>query len=81
MAERHIQYSGHNVVVDEEAGRLTIDGEEVQVEQQGDAFLTYVRPYEQFLSLAGLAQTLIDDEDVPGESYPWQRTAVRASGT
>jgi hypothetical protein len=68
MAERHIQYSGHDVVIDEEAVRLAIDGETVQVERQGDAFLTYVRPYEQFLSLAGLAQTLIDDEDVPGGS-------------
>ena len=68
MAERRIQYSGHDVVVDEESVRLAIDGEEVQVERQGDAFLTYVRPYEQFLSLAGLAQTLIDDGDVPGGS-------------
>jgi hypothetical protein len=68
MAERRIQYSGHDIVVDEEAVRLVIDGAEVQVEQQGNAFLTYVRPYEQFLSLAGLAQTLIDDGDVPGGS-------------
>lgn len=52
-------------MVDEEAVELTIDGNEVQVERQGDAFLSYVRPYEQFLSLAGLAQTLIDEEDVP----------------
>jgi hypothetical protein len=68
MAERHIQYSGHDIVIDEAAVRLAIDGETVQVERQGDAFLTYVRPYEQFLSLAGLAQTLIDDGDVPGGS-------------
>ena len=61
MAEQTIRYKNHEIVVDEEGPRLAVDGDEVDVNANKDRYWTPLRPYEEFLSLKGIAQTLIDD--------------------
>jgi len=67
MPEKTIHYRFHEIVVDDEVPELTINGTEVYIKEIGDKYWTPERPYEEFLSLEGMAQQLIDDGEIEVE--------------
>lgn len=62
MVEETKRYGKHKILIDREEPRLVVDEVEIDVTENDGAYLTGRLPYEEFLSLEGIAKRLIDNE-------------------